>query len=234
MTCIFRSTYGKITKGLNLFIRSLRLHTGGIVMIAFIEGELAEKNADGIVVSCGGVGYFIGVPVSLIGALPPVGSRVKIHTYLHVREDAMQLYGFSSKKDLELFKLLINVSGIGPKGALSILGAMTPEQLRMAIVANDAKGIAKSPGIGAKTAQKIILELSDKVNIEDMIDMNDSPVFASGEGACGLTGVAGDVMLALVSLGYSNSQALAAVSAVSGDDAKDEQSLLKAALKNIR
>ena len=104
----------------------------------------------------------------------------------------------------------------------------------MAIVANDAKIIAKSPGIGAKTAQKIILELSDKVNIEDMIDVSDSPVFAAGKGAGGLSGVAGDVMLALVSLGYSNSQALAAVSAVSGDDAKDEQSMLKAALKNIR
>jgi Holliday junction DNA helicase, RuvA subunit len=204
-------------------------------MIAFIEGELAEKCPDGIVVDCGGVGYYIGVPVSLIGALPQVGSRVKIHTYLHVREDAMQLYGFASKKDLELFKLLINVSGIGPKGALSILGSMTPEQLRMAIVANDAKIIAKSPGIGAKTAQKIILELSDKVNIEDMIDVADTPAFAAGDGARNtLSGVAADVMLALVSLGYSNSQALAAVSAVSEADATDESTMLKAALKNIR
>ncbi|MBR6366263.1 MAG: Holliday junction branch migration protein RuvA [Lachnospiraceae bacterium] len=204
-------------------------------MIAFIEGELAEKCPDGIVVDCGGVGYFIGVPVSLIGALPQVGSRVKIHTYLHVREDAMQLYGFASKKDLELFKLLINVSGIGPKGALSILGSMTPEQLRMAIVANDAKVIAKSPGIGAKTAQKIILELSDKVNIEDMIDVADAPAFAAGDKAgAALSGVAADVMLALVSLGYSNSQALAAVSAVSEADATDESTMLKAALKNIR
>lgn len=204
-------------------------------MIAFIEGELAEKCPDGIVVDCGGVGYYIGVPVSLIGALPQVGSRVKIHTYLHVREDAMQLYGFASKKDLELFKLLINVSGIGPKGALSILGSMTPEQLRMAIVANDAKIIAKSPGIGAKTAQKIILELSDKVNIEDMIDVADTPAFAAGDAARNtLSGVAADVMLALVSLGYSNSQALAAVSAVSEADATDESTMLKAALKNIR
>lgn len=204
-------------------------------MIAFIEGELAEKYPDGIVVNCGGVGYFIGVPVSLIGALPQVGTRVKIHTYLHVREDAMQLYGFASRKDLELFKLLINVSGIGPKGALSILGSMTPEQLRMAIVANDAKVIAKSPGIGAKTAQKIILELSDKVNIEDMIDLGDSPAFSAGGGTAGpLSGVAADVMQALVSLGYTNSQALAAVSAVSEEDAKDESTMLKAALKNIR
>ena len=204
-------------------------------MIAFIEGELAEKYPDGIVVSYGGVGYFIGVPVSLIGALPQVGTRVKIHTYLHVREDAMQLYGFASRKDLELFKLLINVSGIGPKGALSILGSMTPEQLRMAIVANDAKVIAKSPGIGAKTAQKIILELSDKVNIEDMIDLGDSPAFSAGGGTAGpLSGVAADVMQALVSLGYTNSQALAAVSAVSEEDAKDESTMLKAALKNIR
>ena len=204
-------------------------------MISFIEGELAEKYPDGIVVSCGGVGYFIGVPVSLIGALPQVGTRVKIHTYLHVREDAMQLYGFASRKDLELFKLLINVSGIGPKGALSILGSMTPEQLRMAIVANDAKVIAKSPGIGAKTAQKIILELSDKVNIEDMIDLGDSPAFSAGGGTAGtLSGVAADVMQALVSLGYTNSQALAAVSAVSEEDAKDESTMLKVALKNIR
>ena len=172
---------------------------------------------------------------SLIGALPQVGTRVKIHTYLHVREDAMQLYGFASRKDLELFKLLINVSGIGPKGALSILGSMTPEQLRMAIVANDAKVIAKSPGIGAKTAQKIILELSDKVNIEDMIDLGDSPAFSAGGGTAGpLSGVAADVMQALVSLGYTNSQALAAVSAVSEEDAKDESTMLKAALKNIR
>ncbi len=204
-------------------------------MIAFIEGELAEKCPDGIVVDCGGVGYFIGVPVSLIGALPQIGSRVKIHTYLHVREDAMQLYGFASKKDLELFKLLINVSGIGPKGALSILGSMTPEQLRMAIVANDAKIIAKSPGIGAKTAQKIILELSDKVNIEDMIGVSDSSMNSAGAGSNGaISDVAKDVMQALTSLGYSNSQALAAVRAVSEEDSKDESTMLKAALRNIR
>jgi len=204
-------------------------------MIAFIEGELAEKYPDGIVVQSGGVGYFIGVPISLIGALPTVGSRVKIYTYLHVREDAMQLFGFASKKDLELFKLLINVNGIGPKGALGILGSMTPEQLRMAIVASDAKSIAKAPGIGTKTAQKIILELSDKVNIEDMLDVAEGSVFSAGEGTgAALTGVAGDVMLALVSLGYSNSQALAAVSAVPAEEAADESTLLKAALKNIR
>ena len=204
-------------------------------MIGYLKGEVAAICEDRIVLEVGGIGYNIFMPASSLDLIEGIGAFVKIYTYLLVREDAMQLYGFASKKDLELFKLLINVSGLGPKGALSILGSMTPEQLRMAIVANDAKVIAKSPGIGAKTAQKIILELSDKVNIEDMIDVADAPAFAAGDKAgATLSGAAADVMLALVSLGYSNSQALAAVSAVSEADATDESTMLKAALKNIR
>ena len=138
-------------------------------MYAYIKGELAEKNIDSIVVEAAGVGYLIYIPTQYFDMLPDEGEDVKIYTYLCVREDAMILYGFLSKDDLEIFKLLITVSGIGPKGALAILSVMDADSLRFAIMSGDAKAISRAPGVGARTAQRLILELKDKISIDDTL-----------------------------------------------------------------
>ena len=139
-------------------------------MIAFIKGILNTVSEDRIVVENNGVGFEILVPGSVVGALPQVGNEVKIYTYTYVREDALQLYGFLTRDELDMFKLLITVSGIGPKGALGILTVMDADTLRFAILSDDSKSIAKAPGIGAKTASKLILELKDKCHLEDMLE----------------------------------------------------------------
>ena len=139
-------------------------------MYAYIKGELAEKNIDSIVVEAAGVGYLIYIPTQYFDMLPDEGEDVKIYTYLCVREDAMILYGFLSKDDLEIFKMLITVSGIGPKGGLAILSTLPADDLRFAILSGDSKAISKAPGIGAKTAQRVILDLKDKLSLEDAFE----------------------------------------------------------------
>lgn len=138
-------------------------------MYAYIKGELAEKNIDSIVVEAAGVGYLIYIPTQYFDMLPDEGEDVKIYTYLCVREDAMILYGFLSKDDLEIFKLLITVSGIGPKGGLAILSTLLPMICSLHL-SGDSKAISKAPGIGAKTAQRVILDLKDKLSLEDAFE----------------------------------------------------------------
>ena len=139
-------------------------------MIAYIKGVLEDIGVGSVVVDNNGVGYEISVPDNLVNELPAIGNEVKIYTYLHVREDVMQLFGFLEKSDVEMFCLLITVSGIGPKGALGILSVLTSEDLKFAILAGDAKTISSAPGIGKKTAEKTILELKDKVKLEDAFE----------------------------------------------------------------
>ena len=138
-------------------------------MISYIRGTLAEIEEDRILVDVGGIGYGIYMPGESITRLPAVGTEIKIHTYLNVREDAMQLFGFLTKDDLRVFRLVIGVSGIGPKGGLNILSCLSPDDLRFAVMAGDAKAISKAPGIGKKTAEKLIIELKDKLSIEDTL-----------------------------------------------------------------
>ena len=128
-------------------------------MISYIRGELVALEEDKAIVDVGGVGYGIFMSGQAMGQLPPVGSKVKIHTYLNVKEDAMQLYGFLNRDALSVFKLLIGVSGIGPKGGLGILAQLTPDELRFAVMSKDIKAISAAPGIGKKTAEKLIVEL---------------------------------------------------------------------------
>ena len=139
-------------------------------MISYIRGELVALEDDKVIVDVGGVGYGIFMSGQAMGQLPPVGSKVKIHTYLNVKEDAMQLYGFLNRDALSVFKLLIGVSGIGPKGGLGILAQLTPDELRFAVMSKDIKAISAAPGIGKKTAEKLIVELKDKLKIEDVLD----------------------------------------------------------------
>lgn len=202
-------------------------------MIAFIQGELCDAGQDTIVVACHGIGYEIQIPVSVAQVLPDPGNVVKIYTYTYVREDALGLFGFLTQDDLKIFKLLITVNGVGPKAALAILSAMTADELRFAILAEDAKAIAKAPGIGPKTAKRMIIELKDKLNLESMIEGHGDTEMSLSNPGDAAANVRDEVIMALTALGYGNTEAVRAVRAVSGADEMDSETLLKQALKKI-
>ena len=196
-------------------------------MISFIRGYLSEVYEDSIVIESQGVGFQVGVPSSVISELPPIGSEVKIHTWLQVGENLMALYGFSTKDDLRIFKMLIGVSGIGPKGALAILSTIRPDDLRFAILSGDAKAIAKSPGIGLKTAQKVILELKDKISLEEAVEQKREAA-AAGEP---LEGAREDALEVLTAFGYSPAEALRAVRQVEITENMSAEAVVKQALR---
>lgn len=197
-------------------------------MISYVKGELTEILEDSIVVEAGGIGYNIMVPASLFRELPSVGREVKIYTHFQVKEDAMSLYGFFSREDVKIFRMLIGVSGIGPKGALSILSVLTPDDLRFAVLAEDAAAIAKAPGVGKKTAQKCIIELKDKLSLEEAVQMKMTHTQTAA--AAAQDDPRDEAAQALVALGYSASEAMRAVKAAHGDTVED---LIKSALKQI-
>ncbi len=206
-------------------------------MIHFIRGSLSEV-ADGlVVVEAAGVGYGIRVPASVIGALPPRGSEVKIHTYFSVTQNGVELYGFLTPEDRTMFTMLLTVSGIGPKGALGILSALTPDELRMAIVSGDSKSIARAPGVGSKTAQRVVLELKDRLDAAEVFHTaleHGGDASAPGIGApAGVYGVQKEAVEALVALGYSNAEAARAVKKAEPQDDMTVDQLLKAALKQL-
>lgn len=200
-------------------------------MYAYIKGELAEINTDHIVIEAGGIGYQVFVSLQTFDYLPSVGENLKIYTYLYLREDAMILYGFLTKDDLELFKLLISVSGIGPKGGLAILSTLEADDLRFAILSGDAKAISKAPGVGGKTAQRVILELKDKLSLEDAFEAKTEHVQKNAAAAGG--SVKNDAVMALTALGYSSTESLKAVSTVEITEDMDVEEVLKAALKHL-
>lgn len=201
-------------------------------MYSYIKGILTDVEENLVVLEAGGIGYNIYTTAQTFDYLPSVGEELKLYTYLNVREDAMLLYGFLTKDDLKVFKLLLGVSGIGPKGALAILGVMSTDDLRFAVLADDAKAIAKAPGIGAKTAQRLILELKDKLSLEEAFEQklaNEVTKKAPNQ----LTGIKNDAVQALVALGYSSSDALKTVNTVEITEDSDVEDVLKAALKNM-
>lgn len=198
-------------------------------MYAYVKGELAEISIDHIVIETGGIGYRIFIPGKAFEYLPAVGEELKVYTYLHLREDVMILYGFLTKDDLELFKLLITVSGIGPKGGLAILSTLDADDLRFAVLSGDSKAIAKAPGVGAKTAQRVILELKDKLSLEEAFEKKTEHAAQAQSG--GGSQVKNDAVMALSALGYSSTESLKAVSKVNPDENMDVEDVLKAALK---
>lgn len=200
-------------------------------MYSYIKGVLAELEEDAIVVEIGGIGYHIYTTGQTFSRLPSLGDEVKIYTYLYIREDAMLLYGFCSKDELRVFKLLLGVSGIGPKGALAILSVMTTDDLRFAVLGDDAKTIAKAPGVGVKTAQRLILELRDKLSIEDAFEEKLSQAEDTARDRA--KGAKNEAVQALVALGYSSSEALKALGGIEITEETDVEDLLKAALKNM-
>lgn len=200
-------------------------------MIQFIRGKLVSVEEDRVIVDVNGVGCGIFMSVQAMSLLPQTGSEVKIHTYLNVKEDAMQLFGFLTRDDLMIFRLLIGVNGIGPKGGQAILSVLSPDDLRFAVLAGDAKAISAAPGIGKKTAEKLILELRDKLKIEDALEHKVSETAVAGKAAEGAGSVQGEAVQALVALGYGSTEALRAVKQVPADEETDVESVLKAALK---
>lgn len=201
-------------------------------MYSYIKGELAEVNTDHIVIDVGGIGYMIYIPAQSLNYLPGIGEMLKVHTYLYMREDAMILYGFLTKDDLEMFKLLITVSGIGPKGGLAVLSTLSSDDLRFAVLSGDSKAISKAPGIGSKTAQRVIIDLKDKLSLEDAfekkLEHENEKINVSSNSQ-----VKTDAVMALNALGYSSTESLKAVSKVEITDDMDVEDVLKAALKHM-
>ena len=201
-------------------------------MYSYIKGELAEVNTDHIVIDVGGIGYMIYIPAQSLNYLPGIGEMLKVHTYLYMREDAMILYGFLTKDDLEMFKLLITVSGIGPKGGLAVLSTLSSDDLRFAVLSGDSKAISKAPGIGSKTAQRVIIDLKDKLSLEDAfekkLEHENEKINVSSNSQ-----VKNDAVMALNALGYSSTESLKAVSKVEITDDMDVEDVLKAALKHL-
>ena len=201
-------------------------------MIAYLKGILEEVGEDYLLVEVNNIGYQVKVSLRVIEGLPAIGKEIKIHTYTYVREDMIALYGFGSKEDLNMFLLLLGVNGVGPKGALGLLSAFSAYDLQMAIISQDAKTIAKAPGIGAKTAQRMILELKDKVSLEDTLEQMAGGVqepVSFGE----LEHSKAEAVEALTALGYSPAESMKAVKAVNMTEDMNSESLLKAALKHL-
>lgn len=197
-------------------------------MIGYVKGNLVEADGDCVVIENSNVGYNILVPQSVMEKLPPTGSVIKLYTYMHVREDAILLFGFLSRDELEVFKLLLSVSGVGPKGALGILSVLSCSELRLAVHSMDAGKISKAPGIGSKTAQRIIIDLKDKLHLEDAWETEEKSTASPSENR-----VEKEAVEALTALGYSASEALSAVKQVTITDKMSVEECLKLSLKYL-
>lgn len=202
-------------------------------MIAFVKGIVEDIAEDNAVVDVGGIGYNIKISADTAARLPGVGETVKLYTYTSVREDAVQLFGFLSRNDLQIFKKCITVNGIGPKGALGLLSVMDADTLRFAIMSGDVKAITKAPGIGARTAERLILELKDKIKTDDTMIGREIRETAEANAGIGDSPQKREAVEALVSLGYGQAEAAKAVNAIEGIEGMDSGAVLKAALKKM-
>ena len=206
-------------------------------MIAYIRGTLAyiEPEESMAVLETGGIGYRILMSGRDLDLLPAAGEELRLYTYLQVREDAFVLFGFFTREDRKLFQQLLGVNGIGPKAALGVLTALSADDLRFAVLADDAKAIAKAPGIGIKTAQKLILELKDKLSLEEAFEarLENHQTKAAAGAASDLSEARNEAVEALTALGYSASESLKAVRKVEAADGMSVEDILKAALKYI-
>lgn len=202
-------------------------------MIAYVHGIVEDITEDNVVVDMNGMGINVNISADTASRLPGIGEPVKIYTYTCVREDSFQLFGFLTRSDLEIFKKLITVNGIGPKGGLSILSAMNAEDLRFAIMQGDAKAIAKAPGIGPKTAQRVILDLKDKIKLDDSLIQREITQTAGGNPLIADTPQKQEAVEALVSLGYGQAESIKAVNQIENLENLDSGAILKAALKKM-
>lgn len=200
-------------------------------MIAYIIGRVAELDENRLILEQNQMGFNIFVPSTVADSVC-IGDERKVYTYLSVKEDAIQLYGFLTRDELGLFRLLLGVNGIGPKAALGILSALTADELRFAVLGDDAQTIAKAPGVGKKTAQKLILELKDKLNLAETLEQKQAGNLPISDTAAGQDQEARqEAVEALVALGYSGTDAIRAVRKIEGADRMDVEDILRAALK---
>ena len=201
-------------------------------MYAFIEGIVEHKSSGELVINAGGVGYLLLCSQSTLSAAPPRGEFARIYTHLSVREDAMELFGFTSQEEKAMFLRLTSISGIGPRTALGVLAAMPLPDLTLARLTGDAATLCRAPGIGKKTAQRITLELKDKLSAEDLPAGTQA---VSLPGSSGADSAVGEAILALQSLGYTQSEAARAVSAAHQDagDGAGADDLVRLALRGM-
>jgi Holliday junction DNA helicase RuvA len=199
-------------------------------MYAYLEGEIAEKGFGELVIDVGGVGYLVSCSANTLSSCPQAGERVRIYTYLSVREDAMELFGFLTKQEKDMFLHLISISGVGSRTALGLLGAMPLRDLQLAILTEDITALSRAPGIGKKTAQRIALELKDKFSDAEL-------TISGGKDAKAFTATvaedgSGEALLALQALGYTPQEAAKAISAIK-DEAKDQSDMIRLALRHM-
>lgn len=197
-------------------------------MYAFIEGRVCEKTTNSLVLEAGGIGYQLNCSMTTLQEAPPMGEKMRCYTYLSVREDAMELFGFATKEEKQLFLSLTGISGVGAKTALGLLGAMPLRDLNLAILLGDVNALSRAPGIGKKTAQRIVLELKDKVEQQD--------VSTPAGSAAPVSPVVGDAQreaqAALQALGYTSAEAARAINLVR-DQADTVDALIMLALRQI-
>ena len=206
-------------------------------MIAYIKGTVQQQNEQGLVLDNNGIGYIIGMSASTLSRLPQKGEEAQVYTYMQVKEDDISLYGFVNQEELSLFRMLISISGIGPKVGMAVLGIMSPEQIMMAIADGDAVAFSRVPGVGKKTAQRITLELQDKINSLMGAGRSSDSGLPSSFPSGGMSALASsekqDSVEALVSLGYGRSESLKAVLAVATEDMSVDQ-ILRLALNKLK
>lgn len=198
-------------------------------MISYIKGYLSAIGEDYAVVDVQGIGYRLGVSSTTINRLPSIGNSVLLHSHMQVREDSIALFGFYETDEKELFEKLISINGIGPKAALAILSIHTVNDLKFAILAEDAKAISRAPGVGAKTAQRVIMELKDKVSLAEAFEQRSQEV----TNHTATTEASRDVIEGLTALGYSSFEAMKALKSVENAQDMNTEQLLKAALRQL-
>lgn len=198
-------------------------------MLAYIKGTLEEIQDDSVIVDNHGMGYRIFTSGMDLGRMPALGEKVTLHLHMNIREDDISLYGFLNKEALRLFQLLISVSGVGPKVALAVLSALTVNDIQMAVISGDAKALTKANGVGTKGAQRIIIELKDKLSLDSLLEED----VQESSGVPLDTDVVTTTAMALTSLGYSQLEATQAIRRVEHADGMTEEELLKAALRKL-
>lgn len=197
-------------------------------MYAFIEGQVCEKSTNSMVLLAGGVGYLLSCSMNTLQAAPPTGETMRCYTWLSVREDAMDLYGFATREEKQLFLSLTSISGVGPKMALGLLGSMPLRDLNLAILLGDVTALSRAPGIGKKTAQRIALELKDKISQSDVDSTQGASVAAPTHAADNFA----EAIEALTALGYSSTEARSALSGIKDRDVPVDE-LIRLALRSM-
>ena len=202
-------------------------------MIASVKGKLEGVTAESVIVDVNGFGMEAIVPTTVMNRLPGLDENIKLYTYLQVREDAMQLYGFLERDDLDFFKLLITVNGIGPKAAIAILSSMSTDVLTFAILSEDIKTIEKAQGIGVKTAKKLVIELKDKVGVINAKRQSLGDLSSDVETSDVKNEIIEEASQVLAALGYTKTEAMKAINEVDITDEMTSEDIVKLALKNL-